>query len=87
MHPQQNLVCLETLGADVPWSLDTYRRVGGYSAWEQILAGKLTRDQVIDTVKASGLRGRGGAGFPTGVKWSFMPRDKPMQKFVVCNSD
>lgn len=87
LHPQQNLVCLETLGADVPWSLDTYRRVGGYSAWEQILAGKLTRDQVIDTVKASGLRGRGGAGFPTGVKWSFMPRDKPMQKFVVCNSD
>ncbi|MCC7489858.1 MAG: NADH-quinone oxidoreductase subunit NuoF [Gammaproteobacteria bacterium] len=81
------MVCLETLGADVPWSLDTYRRVGGYSAWEQILAGKLTRDQVIDTVKASGLRGRGGAGFPTGVKWSFMPRDKPMQKFVVCNSD
>lgn len=87
LHPQQNLVCLETLGADVPWSLDTYRRVGGYSAWERILAGKLTREQVIDTVKASGLRGRGGAGFPTGVKWSFMPRDKPMQKYVVCNSD
>ena len=87
MHPQQNLVCLETLGADIPWSFDAYRRIGGYAAWEQILAGKLTREQVIDTVKASGLRGRGGAGFPTGVKWSFMPRDKPMQKYVVCNSD
>lgn len=87
MHPQQNLVCLETLGADVPWSLEAYRRIGGYAAWEQILAGKFTREQVIDTVKASGLRGRGGAGFPTGVKWSFMPRDKPMQKYVVCNSD
>lgn len=87
LHPQQNLVCLETLGADVPWGLDAYRRIGGYAAWEQILAGKLSREQVIDTVKASGLRGRGGAGFPTGVKWSFMPRDKPMQKYVVCNSD
>lgn len=87
VHPQQNLVCLETLGADIPWSFDAYRRIGGYAAWEQILAGKLTREQVIDTVKASGLRGRGGAGFPTGVKWSFMPRDKPMQKYVVCNSD
>ncbi|KAA0209521.1 MAG: NADH oxidoreductase (quinone) subunit F [Proteobacteria bacterium] len=81
------MVCLETLGADIPWSFDAYRRIGGYAAWEQILAGKLTREQVIDTVKASGLRGRGGAGFPTGVKWSFMPRDKPMQKYVVCNSD
>ena len=84
---QHNLVCFETLGHERPWSLDTYRKLGGYDAWEQILAGKLTREQVIETVKASGLRGRGGAGFPTGVKWSFMPRDKPMQKYVVCNSD
>jgi NADH-quinone oxidoreductase subunit F len=47
----------------------------------------MTREEVIDGVKASGLRGRGGAGFPTGVKWSFMPKDAPGQKYVVCNSD
>ncbi len=83
----QNLVCFATLGHERPWSLETYRQLGGYQAWEQVLAGKWTREQVIETVKASGLRGRGGAGFPTGVKWSFMPRDKPIQKYVVCNSD
>jgi NADH-quinone oxidoreductase subunit F len=83
----QNLVCFETLGHEQPWSLETYRKLGGYQAWEKILAGQMNRDQVIDTVKASGLRGRGGAGFPTGVKWSFMPKDKPIQKYVVCNSD
>ncbi|EQD61789.1 NADH:ubiquinone oxidoreductase, 51 kDa subunit domain protein, partial [mine drainage metagenome] len=43
--------------------------------------------QIIDAVKASGLRGRGGAAFPTGVKWSFMPRNSPVQKYLVCNSD
>jgi NADH-quinone oxidoreductase subunit F len=83
----QNLLCFETLGHDEPWSIGTYRRLGGYEAWQTILAGQMTRDQVIETVKASGLRGRGGAGFPTGVKWSFMPKDKPVQKYVVCNSD
>src|SRR6266478_4864025 len=45
------------------------------------------REQIIDAVKASGLRGRGGAGFPTGTKWSFMPRNSPVQKYLVCNSD
>ncbi len=84
---RQNLVCFATLGHELPWSLETYRRVGGYQAWEKILSGGMTRDEVINTVKMSGLRGRGGAGFPTGVKWSFMPKDKPMQKYVVCNSD
>ena len=86
-HYQQNLVCFETLGQESPWSLETYRKLGGYLAWEQVLEGKWTREQVTDTVKASGLRGRGGAGFPTGVKWGFMPKDKPGQKYVVCNSD
>jgi NADH-quinone oxidoreductase subunit F len=83
----QNQVCFATLGHAEPWTLATYRSTGGYEAWEKILAGKITRDEVITTVKASGLRGRGGAGFPTGVKWSFMPKDKPIQKYVVCNSD
>lgn len=83
----QNLVCFATLGHERPWSIDTYRSIGGYKAWEKILSGGMTREQVIATVKASGLRGRGGAGFPTGLKWSFMPKDKPGQKYVVCNSD
>ena len=84
---RENLICFQTLGEPEPASLATYRRLGGYGAWENILAGKVTRDEVINTVKASGLKGRGGAGFPTGLKWSFMPKDKPMQKYVVCNSD
>jgi len=82
-----NLVCFEPLQLERPWELATYRRIGGYQAWEKILAEKPPREQVIEMVKASGLRGRGGAGFPTGLKWSFMPRNAPVQKYVVCNSD
>ncbi|MBV6423384.1 MAG: NADH-quinone oxidoreductase subunit F [Steroidobacteraceae bacterium] len=84
---KHNLVVFEPLGLEQPWTLATYRSIGGYSVWEKILAGGMTRETVIDAVKASGLRGRGGAGFPTGVKWSFMPRNAPMQKYAVCNSD
>jgi NADH-quinone oxidoreductase subunit F len=84
---QQNLVCFNTFGEDESWSLETYEKLDGYKVWRKILAGKLTQDEVIDEVKASGLRGRGGAGFPTGLKWSFMPRNAPVQRYLVCNSD
>jgi NADH-quinone oxidoreductase subunit F len=81
------------------WRLKDYEARGGYQALRKIL-GKdgapakedgspagMTQDQVIATVKESVLRGRGGAGFPTGLKWSFMPRQFPGQKYLVCNSD
>jgi NADH-quinone oxidoreductase subunit F len=84
---QQNLVVFEPLHLPEPWKLKTYEQIGGYQAWRKILAEKTPRETIIDAVKASGLRGRGGAGFPTGMKWSFMPRNAPMQKYAVCNSD
>jgi len=82
-----NEVCFKNLDQKDPWSLKTYEANGGYSVWRKILKGELTPEQIIDELKTSGLRGRGGAGFPTGLKWSFMPRNANMQKYVVCNSD
>jgi NADH-quinone oxidoreductase subunit F len=67
-------------------SLETYRKLGGYEALAGTL-GQKTPDQCIDEVKASGLRGRGGAGFPTGLKWSFVPKNSPKAKYIVCNAD
>ncbi len=84
---QQNLVSFNTFGFDESWTLATYEKLEGYQTWRRILAGEITPEEVIETVKASGLRGRGGAGFPTGLKWSFMPRSAPVQKYLVCNSD
>ena len=80
-------VVLTTLDAEQPWSMDTYLGIDGYQAWKKILAEKTDPVEIIDTVKASALRGRGGAGFPTGLKWSFMPRSAPVQKYLLCNSD
>ncbi|MFV0283093.1 MAG: NADH-quinone oxidoreductase subunit NuoF [Castellaniella sp.] len=68
------------------WGIRDYMARGGYEALKKVLTG-MTPDDVIAEVKASNLRGRGGAGFPTGLKWSFMPRNIPGQKYVVCNSD
>ena len=82
-----NEVCFKNLDQKDAWSLKTYEANGGYSVWRKILKGELTPEQIIDELKTSGLRGRGGAGFPTGLKWSFMPRNADMQKYVVCNSD
>ncbi|MYN13640.1 NADH-quinone oxidoreductase subunit NuoF [Pusillimonas sp. TS35] len=69
------------------WRLEDYVKRGGYEALRKILTTGMTPDDVIAEVKASSLRGRGGAGFPTGLKWSFMPRTLPGQKYLVCNSD
>ena len=81
-------VCFETLQfEDQPYSYDNYLKTGGYEAWKKILKEKISPEDVVEEIKASGLRGRGGAGFPTGLKWSFMPRTAPVQKYLVCNSD
>ncbi len=69
------------------WHLADYVKRGGYSALKRILTENITPEQVIAELKASSLRGRGGAGFPTGLKWSFMPRQFPGQKYLICNSD
>ncbi|MHB1516029.1 MAG: NADH-quinone oxidoreductase subunit NuoF [Acidiferrobacteraceae bacterium] len=82
-----NEVCFSTLGLERPWSLAVYESVGGYKAWRKIITERTASDDIIAEVKKSALRGRGGAGFPTGLKWSFMPRMAPGQKYIVCNSD
>ncbi|MEJ2257676.1 MAG: NADH-quinone oxidoreductase subunit F, partial [Woeseiaceae bacterium] len=87
MAYEENLVCFSTFGAEKPWTLATYEEHDGYKAWRRILGGEMKPAEVIEEVKASGLRGRGGAGFPTGLKWSFMPKDYDGQKYLVVNSD
>jgi NADH-quinone oxidoreductase subunit F len=87
MSYESNFVLFEALKHERAWTLEGYRKFGGYEAWEKILREQTPREKIIDEMKASGLRGRGGAAFPTGVKWSFMPRSSPVQKYVVCNSD
>ena len=67
-------------------TLAVYKSRGGYRAFEQVLRG-MSPEKLIEEVKASGLRGRGGAGFPTGMKWSFVPKDSPKPKYVICNAD
>ncbi len=79
-------VILANLDGD-NWRLKDYERRGGYTALRKIVEGHMPPDAVIAELKKSALRGRGGAGFPTGLKWSFMPRQFPGQKYVVCNSD
>ena len=69
------------------WHFDDYVKRGGYASLLRILKEKISPEQVIAELKSSSLRGRGGAGFPTGLKWSFMPRQFPGQKYLVCNTD
>ena len=84
---QLNEVCYATLKYDEPWTLENYRKVEGYGAWDRILKEKIPPEKITEEVKNSGLRGRGGAGFPMGLKWSFMPLNTEITKYVVCNSD
>ncbi len=84
--PKEHQVVYTTLHFDKPWAMDSYLQIGGYAAWKKILAEKPDPKSLIDELKRSNLRGRGGAGFPTGLKWSFMPQGD-MQKYILCNSD
>jgi NADH-quinone oxidoreductase subunit F len=72
-------------GTDRAWTLEEYRRTGGYDALEKALT--MAPADVVELVKESGLRGRGGAGFPTGMKWGFIPQDNPKPKYLVVNAD
>ena len=82
-----NEICFRTLHLDKPWTLATYVSVGGYEQWKKILREKTPQEKIIEAIKLSALRGRGGAGFSAGLKWSFVRRDVPGQKYVLCNSD
>jgi len=84
-----NELCFKNRHLENSWTLPVYESTGGYKALRKILTEKTPAKDIIDQVKASGLRGRGGAGFPAGLKWSFMlgVRDKPVQKYLACNSD
>lgn len=84
---QQNQVCFRTLHLPDSWTLQAYESIGGYKIWRKILKEKTPPEAILAELKESALRGRGGAGFPTGTKWSFIKHDAPGQKYVVCNSD
>ncbi len=80
-------VCSWTQEHENPASLATYVANGGYQALRRVITEPVSGDDIIVQLKLSALRGRGGAGFPTGLKWSFMPRAFPGDKYIVCNSD
>lgn len=84
---RQNQVCFRTLHLSQPWTLATYESAGGYKVWRKILREKTSPEAIIAEMKLGALRGRGGAGFPTATKWTFIKRDSPGQKYIVCNSD
>src|SRR3546814_4378196 len=81
--PAEHNVVYTTLHFDKPWSYENYLKTGGYAALRKILEEKIEPSAVVEMVKQSGLRGRGGAGFPTGLKWSFMPKGAGVQKYIL----
>lgn len=80
-------VCFRTRYLDQPWTMQSYRSIGGYKVFEKILEEQTCPEDIIEEVKISALRGRGGGGFPTGLKWSFMPKNISGARYIVCNSD
>jgi len=84
-NPLEVRVLTRRFGLPNSHSIETYLANDGYKALEKALG--MTQEQIIDEVKASGLRGRGGAGFPTGMKWGFVPRQSPKPKYIVVNAD
>jgi len=87
MSTQQIYCCLPDPSLDESWTLAAYQSTDGYSALEKIIKEQTDPNQIIEALKTSNLRGRGGAGFPPGIKWSFMPRDCEGDSYIVCNSD
>lgn len=79
-------ILLENIQVEGIKHFDAYKKHGGYASVEKALK-KMTPDEVVEEVKKSGLRGRGGAGFPTGMKWSFLDKKSPKPKYLVCNAD
>lgn len=89
-HNKENRVVLRYFHKEGSHTLKVYEAEGGYSQLKRLLVTEKenwTPDAIINEVKNSGLRGRGGAGFPTGMKWSFVPKDSPEAKYIVCNAD
>ena len=79
-------LCTSTFSLKNPSSIETYLSQDGYSSWKKIISGEIPKSEVITIIKESGLRGKGGAGFSTGLKWSFI-NSSDQQKYLVCNSD
>ena len=82
-----NEVCFRTRDCAEPAALSTYEGLGGYQVLKRILKDRVPTADIVSELKKSNLRGRGGAGFPTGLKWSFISPDTPGQKYILCNSD
>jgi len=85
-YKKQKRIALKNCGVINPENIDEYIAFDGYKALEKVLTS-MSQDEVIEEISNSGLRGRGGAGFPTGKKWSFVKQEKENQKYVVCNAD
>ena len=85
-YKKQKRIALKNCGVINPEDIDEYIAFDGYKALEKVLT-QMSQDEVIDEISKSGLRGRGGAGFPTGKKWSFVKIENAKQKYVVCNAD
>ena len=85
-HPLETPLISKRWGIENSHKIDVALKLGAYQALEKALK-QMTPDHIIDEVKKSNLRGRGGAGFPTGMKWSFVPKDSPKPKYVICNAD